>query len=219
MIKYLLVFFFFFSFSVVAQTPPKEFEGKITYKTTIILKDKNLDLDELYKVFGRERTYYFKAGKFKWAPQNVRLEFEIFNPKISEKYIIDKFHSNDTLYFTDATKIPDSVISVKKTKPLKILNIKCHSAVFTIMNKEENSVILRTIYYPIDTLTYANHYYTNFKAMGQNFIARYTNSLPLRLELNKNDHPFSIIYEATSIEWMLLNDNEFQINESLPIKK
>jgi hypothetical protein len=202
---------------IYSQTSNKEFEGIITYKTTIVLKEKGLDIDELYNVFGRERLYYFKAGQFKWMPKDVKLEYEIFNPTVSKKLIVDKYHSSDTLFYKDMNIIPDSVISVKKSKQKTILNIVCNSAVFTVMD-ENKSRLFRTIYYPVATLTYANLYYEQFKAMGQSFIARYANAIPLRMELDMHERPFTIIYEATNIEWKSLADNEFLVDEKLPKK-
>jgi hypothetical protein len=220
MMKYFLAFIILISNDIYAQTLNKEFEGVITYKTTIILKNKDLDLDELYKIFGKERLYYFKAGQFKWVPQNVKLEYEICNPKISKSFIIDKYHSSDTLFYQDMSTIPDSVISVKKSKQMTILNIRCSSAIFTVTNKNEpGSKLFRTIYYPIDSLKYINSYYDNFKAMGQGFIARYTNSIPLRMELDTKERPFSIIYEATNLQWKELADREFLVDDKLPVKK
>ncbi|THU38045.1 hypothetical protein FAM09_15280 [Niastella caeni] len=206
--------------SIYSQSSNKEFEGVITYKTTIVPKNKHLDLDELYKIFGKERQFYFKAGKFKWVPQNVKLEYEIYNPAIYNSFIIDKFHTSDTLFYKDMSKIPDSVISVKKSKQLTILNIPCSSAIFTVTNEREpNSKLFRTIYYPTDSLKYVNSYFDNFKAMGQGFIARYTNAIPLRMELDSKEQPFSIIYEATNIQWKELADSEFLVDEKLPVKK
>lgn len=207
-------------FTANAQNSQTEFEGVITYKTTIVIKDKSLDSNDLYRVFGRERQYYFKAGKFKWVPKNVRLEYEVFNPSVSKSEIADKFHSNDTIYYKDLGKIPDSVVAVKKGKSTTILNIPCTSAIFTVANESEGgSKIFRTIYYSQDSLQYAGIYYDGLRAMGQSFISRYTKSIPLRLELDSKEQPFSIVYEATGIEWRKLPDNLFAIDGRLPSKR
>ena len=199
---------------------PKEFEGVITYKTTIILKDKNLDINNLYKVFGRERQYYFKKGKFKWVPKDVRLEYEIFDPTISSSMIIDKFHGNDTLFYKDLSEILDTVTKVEKGKQLSILNINCSSATFTVTDENKSdSKLFRTIYYPTDSLVYSTPYYNSLQAMGQSYISRFTNSIPLRMELDSKNQPFSIVYEATKIEWRSLSDSEFKIDETLPSKR
>ncbi len=212
--------FFLKSTFIYAQNHNKEFEGVITYKTTIILKDKNLDINDVYKVFGKERQYYVKGGHFKWVPKNIRLEYEIFNPTFSKSLIVDKYHSNDTLFYEDVSKIPDTVTSVKKGKQLTLLNIPCNSAIFTVTDESKsNSPLFRTIYYPIDSLVYAASYFDNFKAMGQSFIARYTNSIPLRMELHYKEQLFSIVYEATNIEWKKLSESEFHIDEKLLQKR
>jgi hypothetical protein len=215
-----LFFFLLTATGAYAQNSHKEFEGIIIYKTTIVLEDKSLDSNALYKVFGRERQYYFKAGKFKWVPKNVRLDYEIFNPSISTSFIIDKYHSSDTLFYKDMSKIPDTVTSVKNGEQRIILNILCNSASFTVTDKNNSgSEIIRTIYYPADSLLYASAYYNSFQAMGQSFISRYTNSVPLRMELDNKEQSFSIVYEATNIEWKELSDSEFEIDKKLPSKK
>ena len=217
--KILLAFFMFITAALYGQQSVKEFEGVITYKTTITLKEKGLDIDKLYKLFGKERKYYFKAGKYKWVPQDVKLEFEIFNPTFSGSVIINKFNLNDTLFYVDMSNKGDTVASVKKGKKATVLNIPCNVATFRVTNENSNSDLFRTIYYPIDSLAYANSYYDKFKAMGQNYIARYTNALPLRMEMDRKEQPFVIIYEATNIEWKSIPDKEFQVDGTLPVKK
>lgn len=202
-----------------AQSLPREFEGVITYKTTIVLKDISLNLDKLYEMFGKERQYFFKAGKYKWVPKAVKLEYEIFNPVLSPSLIIDKYHSTDTLYYRDAKKDPDTVQNVYEVASKTILNIPCHSSVFTVYNTVSKDEIRRTIYYPSDSLQYARPYYDQHVAMGQGFIARYTKALPLRMELDMKTVPFTIIYEATKIEWKPVSDSEFAVNERLPVRK
>jgi hypothetical protein len=207
-------------FSLYSQNSRPEFEGIITYKITILPKDKSLDVKELQRTYGKESLYYFKAGKFKWVPNDTRrLEYEMFNPAISPTSIIAKYRSNDTLFHRDMSKIPDSVTSVKKLKGMEILNIECSSAVFTVTNQLRSTSIFRTVYYPKDTLVYSSTYFKMFKAMGQNFIARYTNAIPLRIEMDRTGQPFSIVYEATEVSWVSIPDKEFEVDNRLPVKR
>jgi hypothetical protein len=218
MMKYLLALFILISNSIYSQTLKKEFEGIVTYKTTIVLKKKGADVEYFYQEFGKVTRYYYKAGKFKWATDG-NLEYEIYNPAISP-LVLDKVRSADTLYGTDISRSPDTVTSVKKTKNLTILNIPCRSAIFTVSDGNNSRInLLRTIYYPTDTLQYAKTYWDHYKASGQGFIARYTNAIPLRMELASEVLPYSIIYEATKLEWKELADSEFLVDEKLPVSK
>ena len=221
MMKYILALVLLTSNSIYSQGLNKEFEGVITYKTTIVLTKKgfNFNIDSLYKEFGKETLYYFKAGKFKWVPQSGSLEYEIFNPQISTSSIY-KLPSSDTLFYMDLNKSTDTVTSVKKSKKRTILNIPCNSAIFTVTDENQPAFkMFRTYYYPTDSLKYANAYFDNHKANGQGFIERYTRSIPLRMELNGKGLPILIIYEATRIQWKELADSEFLVDEKLPVKK
>jgi hypothetical protein len=218
--KILLAFLLLTTVDLFAQNPKGEFEGVITYQTTIVLKDKKLDIDELYKVFGKERQYFFKNGKFKWVPRNVKLEYEVFNPAVSKSFLVDKYGSNDTLFYKDMSKIPDTVTSVKKNKQTIILGIPCHSMTFAVTDADNlKATLLRTICYPIDSLTYAAAYYNNFKAMGQSFISGLTKSIPLKMIMDSEEQPFSVVYEAIDINWKPLSDNEFELDKKLPVKR
>jgi hypothetical protein len=215
--KYILALILI-SNSIYSQDLNKEFEGVITYKTTIVPRKKGFNIDSLSKDFGKETLYYFKAGKFKWVPQNTTLEYEIFNPQISNSNVIDKLSSSDTLFYMDMNKSIDTVTSVKKSKEMTIVNIHCASAIFTV-TIARGLKLLRTIYYPTDSLKYGNAYFDNFKVNGQGFIDRYTHSIPLRMELDGKGMPITIIYEATLIQWKELADSEFLLDEKLPVKK
>jgi hypothetical protein len=218
--KYILALVLLTSNSIYSQNLNKEFEGVITYKTTIVLAKEGFNIDSLYREFGKESLYFFKAGKFKWVPQNSNLEYEIFNPQISRSNSIYKLHSSDTLFYMDLNKSTDTITSVKKSKKMTIINIPCNSAIFTVTDEKiPGFKMFRTIYYPTDSLQYANAYFDNHKANGQGFIDRYTRSIPLRMELSGKGLPILIIYEAASIQWKKLADSEFLVDEKLPVKK
>jgi hypothetical protein len=216
--KYFFAFLILVSTKINSQNLQLEFEGVITYKTTIVVKNKSIDIEKLYATFGRESIYFFKSGKYKWVSKNTLFEFEIFNPDISKHSIITKYPSNDTIFLNDCSKSSDSVISVRKNKQMKILGIVCNSASFIVTNPRNS--ILRTIFYPKDSLIYTNSYYEWYKSTGQNYISKYTNSIPLRLEISdEKQQLFSVIYEAINIQRIPVLDNTFEIDTKLPIKE
>lgn len=217
--KYILALVILVSTKIYAQTQDREFEGVITYKTTLVPKNKGIDVERFYNVFGKETLYYFKRGKYKWAPLNSELEYEIFNPA-AEPVVIDKLQQNDTLYYKDQRTTSDSITSVRSVGNMTILNIPCSSAVFALSYlPEDGPKIYRTIYYPTDSLQYAKAYYDNCLSNGQGFIARYAKSIALRMELDSPGFPFVVIYEATSLQWKELPESVFLVDEKLPVKK
>lgn len=218
MLKYLLILVPFLINNVYAQPSAKEFEGVITYKTTITPLVDNIDVEQLYNAFGRGREYYFRQGKFKWQPSNVKLEYEIWNPDNSSNCLIDKFHANDTLYYTEVDQIKDTVIDIRALETKRILGIDCKGFAFSVQTKADASIFKRIIYYALDSLP-VKPYCLNFKAMGQNVVANHKLAIPLRLELISDDIPFTIIYEATNIQWKSLSDKEFAIDVNLPATK
>jgi hypothetical protein len=215
--KYFLIILLTIPNFVFSQNSKLEFEGVIKYKVSIILKNNEIDSNEAYKSFGRELSYFYKNGSFKWVSNNTDFEYEIFN--IANPYfVVDKFKSNDTLYFDDVSKSTDTVNSIEKGEDKNILNIFCKSATFTVMMNRQYS-ITRRIFYPIDSLNYSNSYYAKFKSKGQDIVANYYKSIPLRLEMEPEGNYICVIFEAIEIKWTKLDNNIFQIDKKLPIKK
>jgi hypothetical protein len=221
MTKHILVIVLFITSHTYSQTTNKEFEGTITYKTTIVPKVKDLDSNivrHMYKVCGRESVYYFKAGNFKWVPKNSDLEYEIFNYS-KGSVLVEKVRGNDTPRIRDIGKA-DSIVSVKKIKQKTILNILCNAAQFTVTDAAKpGAQLIRTMYYPVNGLKYQTDYYSKYKVTGNSYIAAWCKAIPLRLEVNSNAMPVIIVYEAVKIQRKPVADAEFQFDEKLAVKK
>lgn len=194
-----------------------EFEGVISYNVELELKNKNLNKEAIEDYFGRKKKYYFKNGKYKWITQNANLEYELYNYDIDKDHSISKTSNSDTLYFKDFTNSSDYVSNVDSVNVERICGILCQGLEFSVSNAE-NTTMMRTLYFPIDSLIYSKEYYAKQIAMGNNTIHSYGNSIPLKLVLDSETIPFKITYTATKIKAMKIKDNQFQIKKNAPIK-
>lgn len=194
----------------------KEFEGRINFDVEFELKDDRVDKNGLSDFFGVKKEFLFKNGKYKWITKKGNLEFEIFNYSIDSLNTISKTSNIDTLYFHNFTHSSDSILSIDSLEIKSICGIECQGIRFNMTN-EEKTKITRTLYFPINSMKYQQNYYTNQKELCNNFIYKYGGAIPLRLELEMDHIPFKLIYTASKLSHMKIDDKEFNINPKLPI--
>ncbi len=217
--KYLLTCLVTLTFFFATGQEKAEFEGMVRYRITVSLKEGTPDTGRIYEYFGREIDFYYKKGCFKWVSKNAHLEYEIFNPLESDSTLTDKNSNNDTLFFKNVTA-QDSVTKITRIDPKKILGIPCSGAVFQLSaSRKGKEPLYRTVYYPVKALPAGFTHLQRFRTAGQDVIARYCQSVPLRLELDTEDLPFTLIFEATEIRRMSLENAVFETDKSLPVKR
>ena len=69
----------------------KEFEGVITYSHQTIALENGYNVEEDYKVDGKESMFHYKKGFYKWLfYPNCYVEMEMFHPFDTVIYLI--FH-------------------------------------------------------------------------------------------------------------------------------
>jgi hypothetical protein len=192
-----------------------EFEGVITYRVDIELKNKRLNQTEIENYYGRNKEYFYKNGNYKWATKKAFIEYEIYNYELDPNHTITKLTNNDSLYFRDFTTSSDYVSEVDSLNIETICGIKCQGIRFTV-NNNENHEMIRTLFFPIDSLTYPKDYYANQKAMANGDIYSIGGAIPLKLVLDNENIPFKFTYTATKIKAKALNDKEFEFNDKSP---
>lgn len=193
-----------------------EFEGIIQYDVDIELKNKRLNKTELIDYYGKQKKYYYKNGNYKWATKKAFIEYEIYNHEVDSNCTVTKMPNNDSLYFRDFTTASDYISEIDSMSIKTICGIKCQGIKFTV-NNDQHSEMIRTLYFPVDSLTYPKDYYSNQKEMANGEIYSYGGAIPLQLILDSEHIPFKIIYTASKIKAQSVNPSEFEISQTAPI--
>lgn len=202
-----------------SQNDEKEFEGIITYEVSVDLINQAIKKKPLVKNFGKLTRFYFKNGMHKWESEKTIFESEIFNNSIDEFHVIDKNRNSDTLYYTGIGDQGHSVSKILDLPNETICGVLCKATMFIIVDDDDNLVVKRTIYYPIDSFKYDEEYYTNYTDHGQDDISKYCGSIPLRLVMEFPNNSFKVTYNAIDIEWIELSDDVFSIDRKAPVVK
>lgn len=102
----------FLILTAMLSAQPKEFEGRIIYKTSIHSKVPGVDSKIWHTILamGDNMTCYIRQGNYK---QVTGLSDNYFSPEKQKVFI--KFKSIDTLYYMDYSSDTTTVISVLKT--------------------------------------------------------------------------------------------------------
>lgn len=194
-------------FCVNTHSQPKEFEGRITYKTNIQSKAPGVD-DKVWNIIlatGNNITTYIKQGNYK------------LSTGLSEQYFIRdkqkvfiKFKTIDTLYYMDYSFDTSSVISVSKNGPGKMINgYSCNS--ITI---KTSSVEKKCFYAPA---LYLNPEYDKDNTIGQlNILTRETSSV--WLEMTDETDSYRSIITCTQVVQESVANSVFDL-PPLPQKK
>jgi hypothetical protein len=204
----LLLIFQFAIFGIAKSQIDKEFEGVITYSHQTIALQQGYDVEQDYKVDGKESKFYYKKGYYKWLfYPNCYVEMEMFHAHDTVIYL--KFQPNDTLY-VDLTNIPSETILEYKIFPKAdtILGYVCDR--LTIKAKGKDSEWTRQYSYsdkfPLDPIHYKKYTHNSL-----NFIYSLIKALPLKIELIYKDRRIS--YTATQVEAKNIPNDIFFLRE------
>ncbi|MFT6500961.1 MAG: hypothetical protein ACJASQ_001071 [Crocinitomicaceae bacterium] len=195
----------------------EEFEGVISYDVEIDVKDNRLDKEKIEAFYGKKKEYFYKNGNYKWLTKKGNLVFEIYNSELDTNHTITQKVDNDTLYFHNFTTSSDSVIGIDSVAIETICGIKCQGIKFSVAN-DENNELTRTLFFPIDSLSYPKDYYFNQKGMSNGTIYSFGGAIPLRLILDIKGVPYKITYTATKLKARKLDEKEFQFDGKAPKK-
>lgn len=132
---------------LISQVP---FEGLITYKVEVILKEKDSPYNDYYsqkygdtiKIYyaanGNQRTDYLNSGK-------RGMDWRIYIHEKNTEYA--KWHNMDTVFYFDAYQLATELQEFKKGDKRKILGKKCKSIVSKAYEPNGDETIVQKFYY------------------------------------------------------------------------
>jgi len=107
MVKYLLIFLLFIIKFECLHC--QNFEGKIIYENTFESKVPKLSATQLKLLLGDKQEYYIKGARYKSLTNGSLISLQTYDPVTNKIYTMKK--GADTLYWNDASKVGDSVLS------------------------------------------------------------------------------------------------------------
>lgn len=178
------------------------FEGKITYKISVIPITQDADTTFLQSVFPSQATMYFKEGNFYETFEGGIIREEFYNREENKDYTIQ--NSNDTLFWINCGKeyIPIENLEINKNKK-QILSIECDELVLKYKFKTVK------YYFNSDTLKINPEWYEKFIFQSKNIQMQKMKSLYLGFEMEYPD--FTIIWTTVRIEPQKVDEKLFQI--------
>jgi hypothetical protein len=197
----------FLILTAMLSAQPKEFEGRIMYKTSIQSKVPGVESKIWHNVLtvGDNMTAYIKQGNYKLVSN---LSEQYYIPGKQMRFI--KFKNLDTLYYMEYSSDTAAVISVSKEGAGKTISgYACTPITIKIFSGE-------TKYFYTPAL-YLNPEYDKNNTIGQlNVLTRETSSI--WLESIADTKSYSITTTCTQLVQEQLNPNVFDL-PPLPQKK
>jgi len=195
----------------------KMFEGKISYKHSFASCSPNYDEGFLRMTIGSSSDYYYKNGNYKWVIKESVFSEDVYLKDENRNYFL--VGGRDVYYGEGSEKSEDILgYSIKKNR-LKILGYSCNMLYLSARQKKDNSIVDRYIFYSPEIKIDTNAF-SKLEYLSHNFISSKIHSLPLKIIMHNPD--FEVIWEATDIEFITLNDSIFNITgkeEAKPVNR
>lgn len=227
MLPYRLIFLLLLLLSTTAfaqQPAQKEFEGVITYKSTVLPSDTTDDAKTLLRYLGRGATLYFKAGRFKWvtdpADTTRQLEYVLFNPLVSTYKSVRKIKKRDTVDISSMQVLYqiDKEIYLGVRDEKTILNYPCQGMAFQFRSPGFKLVVHDVIMYCAPAFSFNAKAFDQIGMLYLNFFAKHCGALPLRIEIRSNNFDVCFVFEATNVAIKPIDDSMFVVDEKTPVK-
>jgi len=201
--------------SVTAQEK-KEFEGLIKYSHKVIARDSTFDVNYDYSGIGNHSDFYYKNGNYKWLTFDSYFVMDLFLTKEKKNYL--QTDNPDTVLCLNST-IPDGEVldqSIKKA----VDTINGHSCDVLIIKlkpmHKDGPISYRRYYYSGDFYVDPSHF-AGCKGNCYDLIYGQIKSIALRIEFEWPNR--TIIWEATKIEPMKLDDSFFRLGKKYVINQ
>ena len=222
MVRVLKFFFFFLiSFHLIAQSK-SSFEGEITYKIEIELKESipKKYLEYFHQKFGDTMiSYHSKKGNIKRVYKGTNVsgfDFQLYDVETNNYYSKDR--KQDTIHYFDASTNILKLVNKERSNNtnVTILGEDCSLVSYSVIdsknNQEANIIFYFGAKYYINPDLYRrwNDFFTN------DF---FENSKSPYLKYTLEDKYFTLTLTAINIEEKNLNQNLFILSKNLPIKK
>jgi hypothetical protein len=194
--------------ALYANVQAQNFEGKIVYKNSLVSKIPQLTDAQLTGLMGDRQEYYIKNANYKSVLNGTYSQMQVFKP--GENRIYHKLSLSDTLYWIDAGKENDPVIShsVERQKET-ILGYLCD----VIHIQTQNGTIS---YYFNEKLKIDPELFKDHRYMNYGFIVQLAKALPLKAVTETKQ--FTMVSTATEITPEKLEDSFFAIPSGTPTK-
>jgi hypothetical protein len=192
-----LFFGLFVSLTVFGQS----FEGEIIYQTTYKSKNPTITDDRLTSLMGSTEEYFIKGAAYKSVLNGTLLQWQLYIP--AENKLYTKMSNKDSAISNDAAINDDSVISFVLNKAvINILGYSCDELILNSKSGTEKYYFSSKL--SIDPTNYVNHKLGNWYTY-----VSMAKAVPLKIEIENPQ--FSIVFIATSVKPMKLNDSIFHL--------
>ena len=88
----------------------KEFEGSVTYKVTIIPKNKSVKVGKVKKMHGSQDIFYYKNGAHKWVSKGIDFQYTIIGDGSEKESLVFEIYQ---LGLTENVKLTGIIPSDK----------------------------------------------------------------------------------------------------------
>ena len=192
------------------------FEGVVHYHHIIEAKDSTANEFLLINFYGNSSKFYFKEGNYRWDFQESELEYQVYNQK--ENKVFDKYHKNDTLYWTAASEQIEDLVQDFAPKassgqildlPMMVYNVKSQ---FFYNEEVRGRMYYFSPKYALNPAWFKQHKLNNLDAI----YAR-TKAIPLRIVVLYPN--YRVTYLAIKVEAKPLDKSLFEINKKATLKQ
>ena len=182
------------------------FEGKVIYRNVVTSKMPGLSDSALGVLIGNEETYYLKSGFYKSITNGSGFSMQQYDHRTNRLYF--KNPDIDTLYWLDAGKSQDKVLSYETREDAEvILGKSCDALV--VQTAAGTTIFYYSPRYKVDAALYSRHTYG-----GWAFFVGKAGCLPLKTVID-NDK-FHLESTATEVLELDLRDSFFELSPALP---
>ncbi len=199
-----LIFALLVSLTVFGQN----FEGEIIYQSTYTSKNPTITDDRLTSMMGSTQDYYIKGASYKSTVNGTILEWQLYIP--AENKLYTKMTNKSTAVSSDAGINEDSVLSYVLNKEVTdILGYKCDELILNSRSGTEK-------YYFSPKLSIDPNNFTNHKLGNWYTYVSIAKAVPLKIEVENPQ--FNVVYVATAVKPLKLNDSIFHLPAPEPPK-
>src|SRR5262249_14832091 len=141
--------------------------------------------------------YFYRTGSYKWTFETSDLQIEYYDGQTGKTY--DKLRDSDTI-FAAPLSANDTLLKYEISKnATTISGYKCDRITVVVGRKDDPmSFIVRNIYYSKD-LPLNPQKFKAFKVYCTDKVFGLIRAVPLRIEIDTADWPFTMRFEAVKV--------------------
>jgi hypothetical protein len=203
-LTFILSVFYILGYS---QSSRKEFEGRVHYQHTYLIRDESIDSIALVNRIGSASVYTYKKGKFLWTSSLSIFQYEFYDSKTDK--VLDKYSDRDTAEVIDVYSKQDSLVSYKIRKNVEVIcGYNCDAIEVKLQSVITGKTTSRTIYYSPE-LYVDYRYFNRYRSYGNNQVYQIIQAVPLRYVTEYEGVPITFIIDAKLVEVVPIDDTVF----------